>query len=385
MNILTALYTMRRGGSPDRFKSMMEAFLERGCKVHCLSLTPIRVNHQGYTNHVFRIPAGLQETVVAKMVVLSLFPLYVLWIGLQEKIDLFIAFGTLYAFIEGIPKWILRKPMVTFLRGNFSFGMRMQGQGRVVLWLNWAIERVGIHLSDAIVSVNSTLQEEMRRTAGGRNGVRWEILPNNIPPMPNLEKQGISVIRERYGISNGAKVLATAGVITRGKNLELLIRSLPEIGLENLFLLVAGDAATKADFEYHAFLKGMVNSLNLGNRVIFTGWLEKEELWKIFYGVDLFVLPSKSEGMPNAMLEALGCELICFGSNIPGIRDILQYDELLFDPIDQKTLVNRIRNVFSDSRVFDEMERLCRERRKAFLFDWKERVFEVVTQGFEAS
>jgi glycosyltransferase involved in cell wall biosynthesis len=372
---------MRRGGSPDRFKMMLEAFLERGCKVHCLSLTPIRVNHQGYQNHVLRIPEGLQETLIAKMVVLSLFPLYALWIGRQEKIDLFIAFGTLYAFIESIPKWILKKPMVTFLRGSFAFGMRMQGQGRLLLWMNQWIERVGIHFSDTIVSVNSTLEEEMKRIAGGREGVRWKVLPNNISPMPIADKQDSSQIRQKYGVAEDAKLLVTAGVITRGKNLELLIRSLPEIGLENLFLLVAGDAATEADFQYQGFLKEMVKDLELGDRVIFTGWLEKQELWKIFHGVDLFILPSRNEGMPNVILEALGCDLPCMGSNVAGIKDILNYDELLFDPVDEKKLANKLRRVFSDAQYHSQIEKLCRERRVAFFFDWKKKVFEMVTRA----
>jgi len=382
MKIMTAMYTMRRGGAYDRFRMMLEAFLERGCKVHCLSLTPITVNHEEYQNHVLRIPTGLQETLVGKMVVLFLFPLYALWIGGRERIDLFIAFSTLYAFIESIPKWILKKPMVTFLRGSFAFGMRMQGQCRVLLWLNRWIEKVGLFFSDTILSVSPTLLEEMRRTAGGRKGVRWKVLPNDIPPIPIPEKQDISQIRKKYGVPEGAKVLVSAGVITRGKNLELLIRSLPEIGLQNLFLLVAGNGATEADFQYQAFLKELVKDLELGNRVIFTGWLEKEELWKIFHGVDLFILPSKNEGMPNVMLEALGCDLSCMGSNIAGIKDILNYDELLFDPLDEKMLANKLRRVFSDAQYCSQIERLCQERKVAFIFDWKEKVFEMVTGAF---
>jgi len=40
----------------------------------------------------------------------------------------------------------------------------------------------------------------------------------------------------------------------------------------------------------------------------------------------------KSGGMPNVLLEALGLDLLRMGSNISGIRDILEYDELIFDP-----------------------------------------------------
>jgi glycosyltransferase involved in cell wall biosynthesis len=380
MKILTAMYTTRRGGSYDRFRMMLEAVLERGWKVHCLSLNPIPVNHFGYQNHILKIPMGLRESLFGKMVVFFFFPLYAVWIGRVEKIDLFVAFSTLYAFIQGIPKWILRRPMVTFLRGDFAFGLRMQGERLLLLWLNQWIERVGIYFSDTIVSVNSTLQDEKKKTnAGRRKSLRWQVLPNNIPAIPIHEKQDISEIRKRYGIPEDAKVLVTAGVITRGKNLELLIRCLPEIGLENLFLLIAGDFSTEADFQYHASLKELIESLRLSNRVIFTGWLEKDQLWKIFQGTDVFILPSLSEGMPNVMLEALGCDLPCMGSRIPGIIDILHYGELMFPPTNRKVMVNTIKYFFSSDRASDEIRKLCEERKKVFAFDWKEAAFQMLT------
>ncbi len=95
---------------------------------------------------------------------------------------------------------------------------------------------------------------------------------------------------------------------------------------------------------------------------------------------DLFVLPSRSEGMPNAMLEALGADLACIGSNIPVVKDILKYDELMFDPLDVEALANKIRDIFSDVLLFEKVKYLCQERKKVFLFDWKETLFQIVTR-----
>jgi glycosyltransferase involved in cell wall biosynthesis len=143
-----------------------------------------------------------------------------------------------------------------------------------------------------------------------------------------------------------------------------------------------GDGSTEADFQYRDFLKARAKELKVEERVIFTGWVEKEELWKIYLASDLFVMPSINEGMPNVMLEALGCDLPCLGSNIPGIQDILQYPELMFDPLDQKALTDKIQQIFSDRELFDRLKGLCRERRRRFLFNWKERMFQIVTTGF---
>jgi glycosyltransferase involved in cell wall biosynthesis len=85
--------------------------------------------------------------------------------------------------------------------------------------------------------------------------------------------------------------------------------------------------------------------------------------------------------MPNAMLEALGFGLPCIGSRIPGIIDILQHEELMFDPSDEEAIANKVRRVFSDTQYSNHIVSLCRERKEAFIFDWKERVFFLATRG----
>ena len=121
--------------------------------------------------------------------------------------------------------------------------------------------------------------------------------------------------------------------------------------------------------------------MKVEERVIFTGWLEKEDLWKIYLDSDLFVLTSLNEGMPNVMLEALGCDLPSLGSKIPGIEDILQYEELMFDPLNEKEVVEKITRVFSDPSFFDRIRRLCIERKEHFMFNWKERIFDMATSA----
>jgi glycosyltransferase involved in cell wall biosynthesis len=141
-----------------------------------------------------------------------------------------------------------------------------------------------------------------------------------------------------------------------------------------------GDGSTEADIRYKESLKGLTKRLGVDKQVVFAGWLEKEDLWKIYLASDLFVLPSLSEGMPNVLLEALGCGIPCIGSDIPGIRDILCHEFLMFDPLDEKAIADKVRRFFSDFQYSNYIISLCQERKKAFVFDWKEEVFQMVTQ-----
>ena len=381
MKILTAMYTLKRGGSYDRFKMLIEAFLGRECEVHCLSLTPIEIEHPLFYNHVMHLPFKKVGGLIGKLVVLSMFPIWSVWVGWRNRIDLIIAFGSLYAFVQGLSKWFLKRPLVTLIRGDSRFGLRMQNSSKYTLYLNKGIENMGLNSSDLIITNNTALREEILKSLRKGKHIDVKVLLNNIPSIPSPHLQDIPRTRGKYGIPEDAKVLVTAGVLNQGKNIEVLINSLPRIEMKNLHLLIVGDGSTEADFQYRDFLKARAKELKVEERVIFTGWLEKEELWKIYLASDLFILPSLSEGMPNAMLEALGSGLPCMGSNIPGIKDILQYEELMFDPSDKKAIGEKIEWAFSNVQFFEKMKTLCLERKKVFAFDWKKELFQMMTKG----
>lgn len=375
------MYTLRKGGAYDRFLMMVDAFLDRHCEVHCLSLTPIKIEHPLYHNHRLNLSFGGRGGWVSKFMIVFLFPFYSLLIGWREKIDIFVAFGSLYAWLLAIPKWILRRRMVTFIRGNSTFGLMVRRSSGFFLSINKMMEYLGLLFSDRILTNNGETQNEILKTVGKRRHVDVRLLYNNIPPMPKMEREDAHQIKSRFRIPTGARVLMTAGILNRGKNMEMLIKCLPGIGMDNLFLFIIGDGSSKEDFVYINHLRELTRRLDLNHRVIFTGWLGKEELWKMYLAADLFVLPSKSEGMPNAILEALGLGLPCIGSRIPGIIDVLRHEELLFDPLDEETLTNKLARILSDAQYSNYINGLCRERKRDFIFDWKERVFLLATQG----
>ena len=373
------MYTLRRGGAYDRFLMMLEAFLERKCEVHCLSLSPIQIEHSFYHNHILYFPFRKVDGLIAKLVVLSVFPPWAIWIGWRNKIDLVIAFGFLYAFIQGFSKWFLKRPMVTLIRGSLTFGLKMQDSPKCFLYLNRRVENIGLRFSDRIITNNITARDDILKNLGKRKDIDVQVLFNNIPPMNIREPEDISLTRGKYCIPQDAKVLVTAGILNRGKNIETLIECLPKIQMKTIYVLIVGEGSTEADFRYEDSLQRLAKELGIDKQVIFTGWLEKEDLWRIYLASDLFVLPSLSEGMPNAMLEALGSGLPCIGSNIPGIREILKYDELLFNLMDEKALVDKIQQLLTDQQFFAKVKRLCQERKDTVVFNWKMRVFEMIT------
>lgn len=66
--------------------------------------------------------------------------------------------------------------------------------------------------------------------------------------------------------------------------------------------------------------------MGLEKHVVLLGWVKNEEVIRKFYQSDLFLLPSLAEGMPNALLQAMGCGLPVVTTNVSSIPAIIQDD-----------------------------------------------------------
>ena len=53
----------------------------------------------------------------------------------------------------------------------------------------------------------------------------------------------------------------------------------------------------------------------------------------------------------------------------------------MFDPLDEKAIAQKIERTFTDSQFFDTVKELCQERKKVFIFDWKEKLFQMTTKS----
>ena len=70
-------------------------------------------------------------------------------------------------------------------------------------------------------------------------------------------------------------------------------------------------------------LKALVAQLGLEERVIFTGQVERSEVSKYRFASDIFVGPSRSEGLGHAFLSAMACRLPVIATQVGGIADFL--------------------------------------------------------------
>jgi glycosyltransferase involved in cell wall biosynthesis len=98
---------------------------------------------------------------------------------------------------------------------------------------------------------------------------------------------------------------------------------------------------------YRPSLETLVNQLGINNSVRLTGQLtSSHEIRGVLDQSDLFILASRTEGLPRAMIEAMARGLPCIGTRVGGIPELLESNELVA-PNDSDALASKIRETLS--------------------------------------
>lgn len=129
------------------------------------------------------------------------------------------------------------------------------------------------------------------------------------------------------------------------------------------------DLTIVGDGRHRPALEAQAASLGLAQRVSFLGHLPAGEAVRSELDrADLFVLPSRVEGLPRAMIEAMARALPCVGSTAGGIPELLSQEDLV-PPGDAAALAAKLEEVLSDPARLARMSARNLERARDFHFD----------------
>lgn len=114
-------------------------------------------------------------------------------------------------------------------------------------------------------------------------------------------------------------------------------------------LVVAGEG------KFRPQLEKMAVELGISDRVRFLGQVPQgKPLWEQLDAADLFVLPSRTEGLPRAMIEAMARGLPCIGSSVGGIPELLDPEQMV-PPGDVEALAEKIQAVLGDPELLSRL------------------------------
>lgn len=124
--------------------------------------------------------------------------------------------------------------------------------------------------------------------------------------------------RLQCGLNESGVVVAYCGRLSEEKRLGVLFHAFELIAQADPLatLVIAGDGPERLRLERMATRFGI-------SRVRFLGLLDRTKIPVVLSAADVFVLPSRFEGFPVAVLEALACGVPVVAADVGGIRDIL--------------------------------------------------------------
>lgn len=240
-------------------------------------------------------------------------------------------------------KWLFKKPF--YLRTGYTLSLlrKKQKHSRWKISIIELVERIVFNCAD-ISSVTSESQKDYIETMYGIDGVK--VLPNYVDI--NIFKK--VEIQHKY-----KDRVIFVGRISKEKNLVNIVDSICE---SNWGIDIYGDGDFKKELLEHIKGKGYEN-------VKLHGVVKNVELPIILNMYNYFILASISEGMPKSLVEAMACELVCIGTNVEGINNILIDGKNGF--LAEETSKESIKNVIKKIQSSSDLSNIQKNARKTII------------------
>jgi len=182
---------------------------------------------------------------------------------------------------------------------------------------NILIERFFLRIVDQVLSVSEMHRNKMNKIIGFPQK-KIKVMLNGVDTERFSPIKKNLLIRAALGIRKDEIVIGTVGRLVKVKNQAMLILSFSRLSknCSNIKLLLIGDGPLKEN------LLILAASLGIASNVLFLG--KKENIPDILQAMDIFALPSISEGLSNTILEAMSCELPIVATDVGGNSEIVK-------------------------------------------------------------
>lgn len=261
----------------------------------------------------------------------------------QEEFDI-VHFNSTNALLGAIgTKLSKSKPKTIFTFHGLSILDKNYKKQFYLKPIYWLIFKFLIAFIDTPVFVchdNLKQAQKMKLVTSGA------VVYNGIPE-PNFlpKEQAKKFFEEKMGINLENKFLiGSIGRLDYSKNYEFLIKNFPEILKikENSLAIIIGEGPEENE------LKKLITSLNLKEKIyILKGIYNANQYLKAF---DLFVLPSRYEGLSITLIEALFAQIPILASNVGGNKEIIK-EENTFKLNDKNDFLNKIKTIKITSQI----------------------------------
>ena len=185
-------------------------------------------------------------------------------------------------------------------------------------------ERLLARISDAIVAISPAIERELRDQFRIGRADQYRVVPLGFDLTPFAAINDAVRVRARmdFGLGADADVVCTVGRLTAIKQHRLFLETVAQVARARpkVVALIAGDGELRPELERYA------GELGIADRVRFLSW--RRDLATIYAAADVFLLTSRNEGTPVALIEAMASGIPGVSTDVGGVKDVIVSDDV---------------------------------------------------------
>jgi glycosyltransferase involved in cell wall biosynthesis len=229
------------------------------------------------------------------------------------------------------------------------------------------------HFGKPVVRIVGYLLSTMRVVVLVRSSRMKSYLPEHGLHLPDIRfiPNGVDLTRFSSALANGTSNHSEAGATQRCQTVVCIAKMRYEKGIDVLLqawrlvqeadatldarLIIVGNGPLQTQLEY------MAKALGIAESIEFAG--AQSDIPAQLHRGSIAVLPSRSEGMPNALLEAMACGLACVATRVSGSEDLIQpgVNGLLVEVEDYWSMAQALLTLLRDPALVTRYQCAARE------------------------
>lgn len=238
-------------------------------------------------------------------------------------------------WLYGPPAKLAGKPVIWFVRSDSDAYSRLN--------------QLGTHIADHVILISSGVSTRFDADSMDELDDKFHVVNTGI----NVEKFATA---ESTNSSDEKVDILHVGTIQPRKGQQDLVKAVDAVSnrLPEFRLRFAGSVSAGHD-DYYEALKSLIEQSSIEDHVELLGY--REDIPTLLNDSDFVVLPSTSEGLPRAVLEASATGTPCIATRVGGAEEIITdgEDGYLVTVGDQESLSQRILNLATDPKLRKEM------------------------------
>lgn len=252
---------------------------------------------------------------------------------------------------------MLRKPIVLTLHtAGYDEPEAVERQGGLALWAFMSADR---YMSVSPLLVDAYL-------AFGLPADRIDLVPNGIDTARFTPVGDRAALRRGLRLPVARPVIAFVGFFSEDKQPQVLFEAWMRLQAASIdtTLLMVGDTDSgyfEVDASLAREMRDRAEAAGLADRLVMTGRVLDVE--RYLQAADVFALPSRREGLPVALLEAMSCGTACIASRLAGSTDTIisdGEDGVLVPPGDAAALADAAKRLLTDATLAGRLGRAAR-------------------------